>query len=151
MKYCLKCWNKAQDHGLSRERTKFTLSKAWSVVRHNCFERDNYTCQHCGDKNRKGRGGQVVLNAHHIKQYHKAPALRLELSNLLTLCQPCHAKVHSQDRGEDRVNSKLTFDKVKKIKELLVIGMTQKDIANKFEVSSSAISHISTGKTWIDV
>ena len=82
---------------------------------------------------------------------YKIGSHRLELSNLLTLCQPCHAKVHSQDRGEDRVNSKLTFDKVKKIKELLVIGMAQKDIANKFEASQAAISLISTGKTWIDV
>lgn len=52
------------------------------------FERDNYTCQHCGDK----RGGN--LHAHHLQAYADFPELRLEVSNGLTLCQDCHEKVH---------------------------------------------------------
>lgn len=57
------------------------------------FERDNYTCQECGDRNNKGRGGTVYLEAHHLKQFATHPELRFEISNGVTLCKPCHKKV----------------------------------------------------------
>lgn len=56
--------------------------------RRSVYERDSYTCQHCGDS----RGGN--LNAHHIKSFALYPELRYELSNGITLCEPCHQKVH---------------------------------------------------------
>ena len=154
-KYCLKCWNKEQDKGLSRERTKFTLSKEWAAARTECFVRDNYTCQHCGARNEKGRGGTIVLNAHHFEPYRNAPALRLELSNLITLCDSCHLDVHredrGEDRGEDRANTKLTANKVLQIKELLAEGLRQKDIAKLFSISQPTVSHITAGRTWSHV
>ncbi|WP_052331229.1 HNH endonuclease [Planktothrix agardhii] len=52
------------------------------------FERDAYTCQHCGDS----KGGN--LNAHHIKSFALYPELRYELSNGITLCKSCHRQVH---------------------------------------------------------
>lgn len=52
------------------------------------YKRDNYTCRHCGD----AQGGN--LNAHHIKPFAKFPELRFEISNGITLCEPCHIKVH---------------------------------------------------------
>lgn len=61
--------------------------KAW---RKDVFERDNYTCQNCGDCN--GQGKTIYLEAHHIKSFSKYPKLRFELSNGITLCEDCHHK-----------------------------------------------------------
>lgn len=47
------------------------------------FERDNYTCQSCGEV-----GG--YLQADHIKPFALYPELRLELSNGRALCIECH-------------------------------------------------------------
>lgn len=148
---CLRCWNKKQDLGLSRERTKFTLSKAWASARSACFERDIYTCQHCGARSRKGQGRTVILNAHHIVPYRTAPHLRLELSNLVTLCDVCHVEVHRLDTGEDRANTKLNMKDVTRIKELIEEGMHQRDIAKIFSISQSTVSHIASGRTWAHV
>lgn len=84
---CLSCHNKNQNKGKSRERTLFNVSPAWQKARTDCFERDDYICQHC-----RVRGG--YLHAHHILSYRSHPSLRLEVSNLLTLCKSCHETVH---------------------------------------------------------
>jgi len=60
--------------------------KEW---REKVFERDNYTCQNCGDK--QGRN----LEAHHIKDFVLYPELRFEVSNGLTLCKKCHKKTEN--------------------------------------------------------
>jgi hypothetical protein len=49
------------------------------------FQRDDYTCQMCGQ-----RGGR--LQADHIKPYATYPDLRWDVSNGRTLCVPCHKK-----------------------------------------------------------
>jgi hypothetical protein len=57
-------------------------AKAW---RNSVFERDNFTCVHCGQ-----RGGKLC--ADHIKPWCRFPELRFEISNGRTLCWPCHQK-----------------------------------------------------------
>lgn len=69
-------------HLLIRTSIKYA---AW---RGKVFERDNFTCQKCGD----GKGGN--LNAHHIKPFARFPELRLEVSNGVTLCEKCHIGEH---------------------------------------------------------
>lgn len=64
--------------------------KLWRLA---VYERDNYTCQECGE-----RGGK--LNAHHIKSWRKHPDLRFTVSNGITLCESCHKKKHKNGRIE---------------------------------------------------
>lgn len=66
-------------------RRKDSQYKAWRKI---VFERDNYTCQHCGDN----KGGN--LNAHHIKSWGEFPEYRFDINNGITLCVPCHQKEH---------------------------------------------------------
>jgi hypothetical protein len=52
------------------------------------FQRDDYRCRVCGDD----RGGN--LNAHHIRPFRDYREKRSVVSNGITLCKPCHDKVH---------------------------------------------------------
>jgi hypothetical protein len=63
--------------------------KAWRCA---VFTRDDFTCQLCGDKSRKGHS--VELHPHHIKAKKQFPELRFIVSNGVTLCLPCHKKIH---------------------------------------------------------
>lgn len=53
------------------------------------FKRDDYTCQCCSSRN-------VILNAHHIRNYAEEKGLRLDLNNGVTLCSNCHTKFHKE-------------------------------------------------------
>jgi len=66
--------------------------KEW---RNKVFERDNFTCQICGDD----RGGN--LNAHHIKSFKDYPELRYDINNGITYCEECHIKIHKQLRNKE--------------------------------------------------
>lgn len=52
------------------------------------LKRDNYTCQVCGKY-----GGYLEVD--HIKRWRDYPELRMEPSNLRTLCLPCHLLTHN--------------------------------------------------------
>jgi len=64
------------------ERSEY---KEW---RRKVFERDNYTCQICKDKN--GNGHTVKFEAHHIKPFVTYIKLRFDVDNGVTLCRDCH-------------------------------------------------------------
>jgi 5-methylcytosine-specific restriction endonuclease McrA len=69
-------------------RTSF----AYLNWRKSVFERDNYTCQMCGN-----RGGK--LNADHIKPFSIYLDLRFDLDNGRTLCVDCHKTTPTYGRS----------------------------------------------------
>lgn len=71
--------------GKTMEARRIKTSIEYRLWRKAVFERDDYTCQMCGE-----RGGN--LNADHIKPFALYPDLRLQVSNGRTLCIPCHKK-----------------------------------------------------------
>ena len=73
--------------GITPELTHIRESLGYKNWRKSVFERDDYTCQFCG---RKDKG----LNAHHIKRFVDYPTLRLDVDNGLTLCEECHINIH---------------------------------------------------------
>lgn len=62
--------------------------------RKSVFSKDNYTCVKCGAHS-GGQGSQVVLNAHHIKNWADNVDSRYDVENGITLCKDCHMKFHS--------------------------------------------------------
>lgn len=52
------------------------------------YERDNYTCQCCGES----KGGN--LTAHHLDGYNWCEEGRTDVNNGITLCEPCHTEFH---------------------------------------------------------
>lgn len=53
--------------------------------------------------------------------------------------------------GEKQGHSKLTFDQVNEIREWLSSGATQRSLAEVFGVTQSQISHIATGRDWVEL
>jgi HNH endonuclease len=62
--------------------------EGYTQWRNTIFARDNYTCQGCKMKSDK-------LHAHHIIPWAVSVELRFEVSNGISLCQPCHKIIHN--------------------------------------------------------
>lgn len=75
--------NAAWKGGVTPVNLAIRSSYQYTQWRKSVFERDNYTCQDCGE-----RGGK--LHAHHIKAFSTHPELRFEVENGQTLCFICH-------------------------------------------------------------
>lgn len=61
--------------------------------RKNVFQKNNYTCQKCKERSRKGN--PIKINAHHIKNWKDYPESRYDINNGVTLCEKCHIEFHS--------------------------------------------------------
>lgn len=85
-----KHWN--WQNGKTKEKRKIRASLEYKNWRTAVFERDNYTCQSCGDD----RGGN--LEADHIKPFAFFPKLRFDVKNGRTLCSSCHIKTDTYGR-----------------------------------------------------
>lgn len=82
--------------GLASEHTLIRRSQSYKFWRESVFQRDNWTCKHCGVRSKKGCA--IVIEAHHIKPFALFPELRLEITNGLTLCRSCH---HKEPKGRE--------------------------------------------------
>lgn len=72
--------------GITKESFKIRNSFLYKQWRKSVLERDNYTCQICGEKEKvSGK-----LEADHIKQFAYFPELRFDINNGRTLCKDCH-------------------------------------------------------------
>ena len=69
--------------------------------RNKVFERDNYTCQRCGQK-------QGDINAHHLNSFHWDKEHRTDINNGITLCTSCHKLFHKEYGS--RNNTKEQYD-----------------------------------------
>ncbi|ELY97467.1 HNH endonuclease [Natrialba asiatica] len=68
----------------------------WEARRKMVYRHDNWTCQACGRQSGPHAGDEGVrLHAHHIVPLSKGGSNRL--SNLETLCEPCHQTQHDHD------------------------------------------------------
>ena len=56
-------------------------------LKQNVFERDNYTCRHCGDK-------QGPFHADHV--YPESKGGETTLANLVTACETCNRRKHAK-------------------------------------------------------
>lgn len=91
--------NPAYVDGSSREK-RCWRGEDWNKIRLKVYERDNYTCQRCGQKcisrsDFDGNNGGRIIQAHHIRPY-QTPEDN-DLDNLLTLCASCHAEVENKE------------------------------------------------------
>lgn len=63
----------------------------YTEARKEVRKRDKYRCRMPGCSNKK------KLQVHHIIPCSRAPHLRYEISNLITLCRDCHDSIKNQE------------------------------------------------------
>ena len=90
------------------EASRFRSTSAWQEKRQQIKERDNYLCQVCirDLHNTWIRYNHQDLQVHHAVPIDASEELRLENSNLITLCPMHHVMC---DRGE------IPYDEIKEI------------------------------------
>jgi len=69
--------------GATTQNELIRKSSKYKQWREKVFQRDDFTCQICGE-----RGGEI--HADHIKQFAYFPELRFNVENGRTLCVDCH-------------------------------------------------------------
>ncbi|MFC6764623.1 HNH endonuclease [Natrinema soli] len=68
----------------------------WEARRKTVYRHDDWTCQACGRQSGPHAGDEGVrLHAHHITPLAEGGSN--QLSNLETLCEPCHQNEHDHD------------------------------------------------------
>lgn len=82
--------------GSSPERQRLYSQGLGREFLRTILARDFYRCRRCGAKDT----GKRSLHVHHLKPWAGNPALRLDDTNVVTLCRPCHNWVHSKKNTE---------------------------------------------------
>lgn len=71
--------------GVTKENKRLRTTYEYRLWRKSVFERDDYTCQACGNRG-------CYLQADHIMPFSMYPEMRFDISNGRTLCVACHKK-----------------------------------------------------------
>lgn len=71
-------------------------TKRWERKRAVILRRDEYLCQEC---KRYGKSKEADT-VHHINSVEERPDLAWVNINLLSLCGPCHNRMHDRDTGQ---------------------------------------------------
>ena len=103
--------NKGIEHGnwkngISGKRHRAMQSTEYKTWRTAIYERDNYTCQKCGQVG-------YQLNVHHIQSYAEHENKRCDKDNGVTFCRKCHLEFHKKygrkDINRDQLNEFLSY------------------------------------------
>jgi 5-methylcytosine-specific restriction endonuclease McrA len=76
-------------------------TREWRIARSQALHDSGYKCQRCGTS-LVGLG--KACHVHHRKELARAPVLRSEPLNLLSLCRSCHTKEHNEARRPPACN-----------------------------------------------
>jgi 5-methylcytosine-specific restriction endonuclease McrA len=97
---CQQCFRESADYkkenhwnwkgGITSENEIIRKSEKYKVWREFVFQRDEYKCQCCNNKQSN------YLNAHHILNFAEYKELQLDINNGITLCEVCHNNFHSK-------------------------------------------------------
>jgi len=82
-------------NGITPKIIRLRYSQQYIEWRNAVYERDCWTCQQCGQVGRR-------LQAHHILSFTKYPNKRFEIDNGITLCVPCHQKLHRRLEAKEK-------------------------------------------------
>lgn len=85
----------------------------WFQVRAKAIARDGGRCQVCGNTH--------PLEVHHYDNWKHFPTKRFLLSNLVTLCRPCHKQFHWWMGGSWRRCTRKHFDAWLRVRQSTVI------------------------------
>ncbi len=95
-KFCSnECRGKSMINLDRSEEQIFYASQEWKEVRTSVYKRDKYLCQICGCGK---KGGKRV--AHHLDGIRENKIDRINKDRIITLCIPCHNKVHGKFGGK---------------------------------------------------
>lgn len=103
------CWN---PNISDEERLNKRKCEEYYNWRDSVFERDNYTCQCCGEDTHNN-------NAHHLNGYNWDIDNRTNVDNGITLCYTCHSNFHktygygsnTKEQFDEWIKNKLNFER----------------------------------------
>jgi 5-methylcytosine-specific restriction endonuclease McrA len=79
------------------------------------WARDGSTCRACGRRVRRSNSGLAEKgHVHHVVKRSQSKSLRSNPDNLLLLCAPCHADVHTYDLVIAGTVGSFTFTKARR-------------------------------------
>lgn len=144
----------------------------WDKIAEKARKRDEYRCQHCSMAQPEHfEKFASDLNVHHIEPFHnfKNSKEANHLSNLITLCRPCHSRAEAMvsavqmtlpladnrhgirpghRKGEGCHSARLNRDDVLAIRKRAADQEPLTLMAQEYGVTVTTISNVVRGRTW---